>query len=67
MNGHSSSRPPVPLSFGSEYVAGAGIELVTNEIVSGMMVFDETYRWRLYTPWTNQGIPLPLKDGRKTP
>ena len=27
MNGHSSSRLPVPLSFGSEYVAGAGIEL----------------------------------------
>jgi hypothetical protein len=57
---------PVTVTFKPEYAA-AGIELVPGEIVSGMMVFDETYHWRLYTCWTSQGIPLSLKEGGKSP
>ena len=58
---------PVTLRFGSEYVAGEGIVLSPGEIVSGIMIFDETYHWRLYTPWTCLGVPLLLKDIIKTP
>lgn len=63
----SRSGQAVTLTFGSEYVAGAGIELSPSEIVSGIMLFDERLQWTMHTPWTCQGVPLPLKDIVKTP
>ena len=53
----------ITLTFGtneatSEYVAGKGITLWPDEIVSGIILFDETGKWRLYTPWVCDGAVL---------
>jgi hypothetical protein len=60
------SRHPLTLRFGSEYVAGEGIVLSPGEIVSGIMIFDETHHWRLYTPWTCRGVPLSGRPPQST-
>jgi len=64
---NNRSGQPVIVTFGPDYAAGAGVELFPGEIVSGMMIFDETYHWRLYSSWTYQGFPLPLKPSGKAP
>ena len=63
---NSRSGYPVTLRFGPEYVAGEGIVLSPSEIVSGIMIFDETHHWRLYTPWTCLGVPLSGKPPQST-
>ena len=54
-----NTRPePVNVKFDSEYAAGKGIILSPTEVVSGIILFDETNHWRVHTPWSCEGMPL---------
>ena len=49
LNFVNNRSEPVIVTFDNEYAAGKGIMLSPNEVVSGIMLFDERNRWRLYT------------------
>ncbi len=48
----------ITVNFGSDYAAGRGIKLYYGEVISGILLFDERYQWRLYSPWNCNGVPL---------
>ena len=56
----------VDVTFDDQYVAGKGIILSPAEVISGILLFDETNHWRLHTPWSCDGIPLSGKPPRSS-
>ena len=49
LNFVNNRSKPVIVTFDNEYAVGKGIMLSPNEIVSGIMLFDETNHWRLHS------------------
>ena len=62
-----SGSIPIRVTFGPDYNTGDVISLPAQEVVSGIMLFDERRKWTLHTPWTCRGAPLLITPMGKTP
>jgi len=70
-----SDKKDVTVNFGilesgkkvSDFDAGEGLKLSYGEFISGILLFDEDYKWRLYAPWNCRGVPLRVPLGTESP